>query len=275
MTFLSEITNYLPIITVITVIVYIVTLFMAYIYSGRIIFQRPSEITFTRLITKSAQSGSEIERDLIIIPISVLNTGARPTSFQVSLLVKIKDGEYFWYEGRNSTFYREPYAVLTNDFETIDLPYSEILKKKRMNPTLPFQDAVSFNYSTGFVLQPRESMLKICSFYPVNNDLKYPISMNPEKSIEMFLLYRKKAPSRRKVKKLRDSRKCDGNISGQLDSRHWKWRYGFQLTWKIPRDIDRTIRGGSTISVTRFEYHPFFLCKVLKRVPTLLMCEDV
>lgn len=265
-TFITGIVYYLPAATGIAIII---TLYMTYLYSGRIIFQRPSQIVFS---TISAGPEPESNRDLIIIPLSVSYTGALSSNFQVALLLKLDGNTKFEYsEGKRGTF-----AILTNDFEAENINYSKLIKARRKTPETKFQDVSEFNYSTGFSLRSREKAFKICMFYPVNKELRYPISGNENKNITIYLAYRKRVPRRRKIEKLRNAKKCDNNISAELDSRFWGWKYGFEIKWRITNDILQRIRDGGILSVTRFEYHPFsFFLKSLRKIPTLLMCEDV
>ena len=265
-TFITGIVNYLPAVTGIAIIL---TLYMTYLYSGKIIFQRPSQIVFS---TMSTGPDPESNRDLIIIPLSVSYTGALSSNFQVALLLKLDEDIKFEYsEGKHGTF-----AILTNDFEAENINYSKLIKARRKTPKPKFQEVSEFNYSTGFSLRSREKAFKICMFYPVNKELRYPVSRNGDKDITMYLVYRKKVPGRKRIEKMRKTKECDNNISAELKSRSWGWRYGFEIKWHIADDIYQKIEGGGTLSVTRFEFHPFrFFLKSLRRIPTLLMCEDV
>jgi hypothetical protein len=255
----NEIVKVLPLATGIAIVL---TLFATYLYPGKIIFQRPSQITFSKL-----EFGGGIEKDIISIPIAVSYTGALSSNFQVALIMKLNNDQKFDYgDGHSGT-----YAILTNDFETKSLRFSEIQKVKGGK----FQDKVEIDYSTGFSLKSRDRDLKICMFYPVNNELKCPISGNGGQGVTMYLLYRKKTPCKKQVSKLRDSDNCSNHISSELDSRFWGWRYGFEIRWEIPEDSLSKITICHTLSVTRFEYHRFRLfSKFLRKVPTLLMCED-
>ena len=254
-----------------TAIGLIATVFYAYLYWGRLIFQRPTQITFSTLEMGATQ---KIKKDIIAIPLAIQNTGALSTSFQVALLVKFSDkgnsGE-FQYNGHN-----EPYAVLTNDFEVKNLNYSKMLKLRNEDHNVRFQDGIDLNYSTGFALKGRNTELKLCIFCPVNNELRFPVSDYGGEAIEMSLLYRKNIPNKKKVGKLRKSRKCENNIHARPDSGRWKWRRAFDIRWKIPAAISELLNNGSSMSVTRFEFHPTSLRrKFCFKIPTLLMCEDV
>lgn len=215
----------------------------------------------------------KIKKDLIAIPLTIQNTGALSTSFQVALLVRFTGKDYsmeFDYNG-----HAEPYAVMTNDFEVESLRYSEWLKGRNRDSNLRFQDIIGLNYSSGFALKGRDTVLKLCAFYPVNNELMFPISDYGGRAIEISLLYRKNPPRKKRVDGLRSSGKCNCHISAKLDSRGWKWRRAFDIRWEIAKDMGKR-KSGDTLSVTRFEFHPNFPWrKFWPKIPTLLMCEDV
>jgi len=84
-----------------------ISLYLAYLKKGKLVFLRPTEISFTSTIQNAYKNGQEINKDLIGIPIIAVNTGARAKTFQVSLIIKCNENMY---------------SVLTNDYEIESIP---------------------------------------------------------------------------------------------------------------------------------------------------------
>ena len=249
----------------------VITLFLAYLYPGRLIFLRPTEISFTSITVNAYGTGNTITKNLIGIPITVINTGAIAQAFQVSLIVR----------------YDNKYSVLSNDYEINTMPSNFLLNKLLIR--LPaankkFQDAVDLNYASGFAINPRDKMLKFVFFQPTTDKNIDPITFEAGKEIELFLLYRKKVPSYNTIGKLAKNKNEAPKTSpclSDISLKELKWKYAFKIIWKTPKpDNISNILNGGLFSVTRFNFEKYKIYPFnrnfdsFKNAPLDLVFED-
>lgn len=244
-----------------------ISLYLAYLKRGKLVFLRPTEISFTSTIQNAYKNGLEINKDLIGIPIIAVNTGARARTFQVSLIIKCNENMY---------------SVLTNDYEIEAMPSNFILSKRlkeNSGKNLRFQDIVNLNYASGFTINPRDKILKFVFFQSATDENRNPITFKGKSNIEIFLLYREKIPQYNKIKKIKP--KENKHFMSKYKLKKLNWKCGFRIIWQTPNENNiETIRKGGIFSVTRFGFEMYkrhlfkqnFKC--IKKAPCDLIKED-
>lgn len=249
-----------------TVIIFI-TLYLSYIYKGKISFLRPTDLYFTSIIQNAFKGGQRINKDLIGMPIIAVNNGAKARTFQVSLIIKCGENKY---------------SVLTNDYEIESMPSNFTLLKRfkeNIDKDLRFQNVVDLNYASGFSINTRDKISKIVFFQSATDENINPITYKEKSIIEMFLVYREKIPHYKKIRNMYiDENK---HTISKYKLRKLNWKCGFRVIWKTPNESNiETIKKGGVLSITRFGFEPYNRhivkrnYKCIKKAPCDLVKED-
>lgn len=268
----SQNSTFLPLI--ISAYAAVLALSVAYIYPGRLVFNKPPNITFTSVSTKKFQSISEksVHKDAVIIPLSCVNTGAIAKSLTFSLVVKRTNDKPIIPE------LNVPYGVFTADFSLSSMPYSKWKSELNENSERRFDEVATLDFMAPFIVPPRSSASQVCLFIPP--EFITPISHSAGEDVELFLYYRDKPVSRILSEKL--FKKYGGNCSkteeqapkGLSKRRHNAgWKMAFRIKKHIMEDIEKKYTlPGRTVTVTRFGFYRY---PSKWSVPILLICEDL
>lgn len=144
---------------------------LGYVYPGRLIFVKPPEIMLTSLKVgwKGSIGVERVQKDVVILPISCVNTGAISRSLSFALVATVKGG------GRFNEFTQLKYPIFTNDFKLEAMEYSKWKRARQGKDTdVKFEDVADFQYMEPFIVKGRGVQVKCVSSFHLNSLNLFP-----------------------------------------------------------------------------------------------------
>ena len=130
-----------------------------------LIFKRPNELLLTTLSWGAYSSDEIITKDLIMLPLTVINNSSEAKSIQLAMVVK----------------HGLQYSAFTNDMESDTMSYGV---KGR------FQDEMKTNYATGYTLNPKSGKTKFVFFTGATDYHSTPFTEKANEPVDIYVLYR-------------------------------------------------------------------------------------